>query len=83
MQPGVASETAPVQRQAMSWKSGDAFANPATANHIKTKGGLFSGNDQAHVNISAQGKLAYDANHTAPEDPYRWSRLKILSTMAT
>lgn len=64
------------QCQTTNWKVGDVFINPTAATQIKTQGGLFSGNDQAHVNVSARGKLAYDPGNTAPEDPFRWSRLK-------
>jgi hypothetical protein len=64
------------QLQGMNWKTGDVFVDSAAATQIKTQGGLFSGNDQAHVNVSAQGKLAYDTGYTTPEDPFRWSRLK-------
>lgn len=64
------------QCQPMSWKTGDVIVDPVAANQIKTQGGLFSGNDQAHINVSAKGKLAYDASYTTPEDSFRWSRLK-------
>jgi hypothetical protein len=66
------------QRQAASWKTGDVWADAEAAKQMKTQGGLFSGNDQAHVNVSNKGKLAYDPAHATPEDPFRWSRLKEL-----
>jgi hypothetical protein len=62
--------------QGATWVTGDVFADAAAAAQIKTQGGLFSGNDQAHINVSNQGKLAYDSGYTSPEDPFRWSRLK-------
>jgi hypothetical protein len=64
------------QCQTTNWKTGDVFVDPTAATQIKTQGGLFSGNDQAHVTVSTRGKLAYDPGYTAPEDPFRWSRLK-------
>lgn len=67
------------QRQASpSWTTGDVWVDKDAASQITAQGGLFSGNDQAHVNVSARGKLAYDASHTTPEDPFRWTRLKEL-----
>ncbi|GAB3255200.1 eCIS core domain-containing protein [Chitinimonas naiadis] len=62
--------------QQTNWTTGDVFADTEAAKQIKNQGGLFSGNDQAHVNVSARGKLAYDAGHTTPEDGFRWSKLK-------
>lgn len=67
------------QRQASpNWATGDVWVDADAVKQIKAQGGLFSGNDQAHVNVDRTGKLAYDANHTTPEDPFRWSRLKEL-----
>ncbi|HEX7313137.1 MAG TPA: DUF4157 domain-containing protein [Pyrinomonadaceae bacterium] len=64
------------QCQQVKWKTGDVIVNREAADQIKNKGGLFSGNDQAHVNVSSTGKLAYDEDYTTPEDPFRWARLK-------
>jgi Domain of unknown function (DUF4157) len=65
------------QCQKTNWKTGDVILTDQTSiGDVKNKGGLFSGNDQSHVTVSARGKLAYDADHTAPEDPFRWSKLK-------
>ena len=67
---------AQLQPATRKWKAGDVTLNAVAATHVKEKGGLFSGNDQAHVEVSARGKLAYDENHTTPEDSFRWTRLK-------
>jgi hypothetical protein len=65
------------QLQKANWKPGsDVFVNPTAEVQIKTKGGLFSGNDQAHVTVSTQHRLTYDVDHTTSEDPFRWSHLK-------
>lgn len=72
----LAAPPAQAQCQKKSWTTGDVFVDATASNQIQTKGGLFSGNDQAHVNVSSSGKLAYDASHTTPEDPFRWSKLK-------
>jgi hypothetical protein len=74
--PPIQRQPAPGVTQTTNWKAGDVFADPTAATQIKLQGGLFSGNDQAHVNVSALGKLAYDPGYTVPEDPFRWSRLK-------
>jgi hypothetical protein len=66
------------QHKTINWKFGDITVNAEAARQIKTVGGLFSGNDQAHVAVDTKGRLGYDADHTAPEDPFRWSRLKEL-----
>lgn len=58
------------------WKAGNVEVDPVAAGHIMTAGGLFSGQDQAHVTVSQRGKLAYDQSYTTPEDPFRWNRLK-------
>ena len=60
-----------------NWKTGsDVVLNPAAIADVKVRGGLFSGQDQAHVNVSAQGRLTYDQTYTIPEDSFRWQRLK-------
>ena len=65
------------QRQATKWKpDSDVIVDPTAAKQIKIQGGLFSGNDQAHINVGAGGTLTYDLGYTAPEDQFRWSRLK-------
>ncbi len=65
------------QRQKTNWKqSSDVHVNPAARVHVMTQGGLFSGMDQAHVTVSARGRLTYDLDYTTPEDEFRWSRLK-------
>lgn len=66
-----------IQRQSIPWKSGDVIMSDQTSiDDVMNKGGLFSGNDQAHVNVSNRGKLAYDPSYTTPEDAFRWSKLK-------
>ncbi|MCB1036812.1 MAG: DUF4157 domain-containing protein, partial [Acidobacteria bacterium] len=64
------------QNQQASWATGDVWVDAEATNQIKNQGGLFSGGDQAFVNVSNRGKLAYDSSHSAPEDPFRWSKLK-------
>ena len=64
------------QRQATKWKpDSDVLVDPTAARDIMMRGGLFSGNDQAHITV-ARGVLTYDLGYTAPEDQFRWSRLK-------
>ena len=59
-----------------NWKSGDIVLNNDARADVMERGALFSGGDQAHVNVSNRGRLAYDQDHTMPEDPFRWLRFK-------
>lgn len=66
-----------IQCQPMSWKtSSDVHVNQLARQQIMSGGGLFSGNDQQHITVSAGGVLTYDTAWTAPEDPFRWAHLK-------
>jgi hypothetical protein len=62
--------------KATNWKSGDVLLNHEAEDQVKNKGGLFSGNDQAHITVSSRYKLAYDTGNTTPQDNFRWSKLK-------
>ncbi|HTE83385.1 MAG TPA: DUF4157 domain-containing protein [Dehalococcoidia bacterium] len=55
---------------------GVEFSANAKADVLKS-GGLLPGPDQAHVAF-AGNRLAYDIAYTAPQDPFRWSKIKDL-----
>jgi len=54
---------------------GDVRLNEQAATDVRKYGVLLAGPDQGHIVVSG-GRLGYEVAHTAPDDPFRWERLK-------